>query len=124
MDSSLAQCAHTPLIVMSFLDPVLEHPHYSPDLASSVFPKMEEALKGTSIDTVETVKVKAAEIINMLSENDLKNLIERCRDRGGEYIEDDKVKVVKEKLKRVTSKISFFSSHTLYRQTFNNNQTV
>lgn len=44
------------------------------------------------------------ETMNMLTENDLKHCfelwkirMEKCRDSGGEYIEGDKVKVVKEK---------------------------
>lgn len=102
---------HTALVVKSFLAkhgiPVLEHPPYSPDLAPCdffMFPKVKEVLKGTRFETVEAVKQKATETMNMLTENDLKHCfeqwkirMEKCRDSGGEYFEGDKVKVVKEK---------------------------
>lgn len=102
--------AHTALVVKTFLAkhgiPVLDHPPYSPDLAPCdffMFPKVKEVLKGTRFETVEAVKQKATETMNMLTENDFKHCfeqwkirMEKCRDSGGEYIEGDKVKVVKE----------------------------
>lgn len=85
---------------------MLEHPLYSPDLAPCdffLFPKVKSALKGTRFETVEAVKAKAAEIMNGLSENDFQHCFEqwkirmgRCRDREEEYIEGDKIAVVKD----------------------------
>jgi hypothetical protein len=47
------------------------------------------------------VKAKALELMNKLSEDDLqhcfqqwKMFMERCRDRGGEYLEGDKISIV------------------------------
>jgi len=78
---------------------VLDHPPYSPDLAPCdfyLFPKVKSALKGTKFQTVQDVKEKAARVMKELTEEDLqhcfrqlKNRMERCRDRGGVYIEGD-----------------------------------
>ena len=94
---------HNALSVKAFLTKhkitVLEHPPYSPNLASSdfcLFPKIKPALKGTRFEPVDAVKAKATEVMNELSEDDRQHCfqqwkihIERCRDRGGEYIEGD-----------------------------------
>ena len=47
------------------------------------------------------MKVKATELMNKLSEDDLQHCfqqwkirMERCRDRGGEYIEGDNISIV------------------------------
>ena len=62
---------------------------------------MNSALKGTRFESVDAVKAKAAELMNKLSEDDLqlyfqqwKIRMERCRDRGGEYIEGDNISIV------------------------------
>ena len=59
---------------------------------------MKSALKGTRFESVDTVKAKATEPMNTPSEDDLhhcfqqwKIRVERCRDRGGEYIEGDNI---------------------------------
>lgn len=55
---------------------VLEHPPYSLDLALCdffIFLKVEESLKGTTFDIVESVKEKATETISMLSESNCFN---------------------------------------------------
>ena len=48
------------------------------------------------------MKAKATELMNKLSEDDLQHCfqqrkirMERCRDRGGEYIKDDNISIVK-----------------------------
>lgn len=95
--------AHSAFSVKAFLAkhsiPVLNHPPYSPDLAPCdfyLFPKVKSALKGTRFETVEAVKEKAASVMNELTEEDFqhcfgkwKTRMERCRDRGGVYIEGD-----------------------------------
>jgi hypothetical protein len=65
-----------------------------------LFPKVKSALKGTRFETVEAVKEKAMEVMYGLTENDLQHCyeqwkihMERCRDRGGEYIEGDNMKL-------------------------------
>ena len=97
--------AHNALSVKTFLAkhkiPVMEHPPYSPDLAPCdffLFPKVKSALKGTRFESVEAVKAKATELLNSISEDELqhcfhewKNRMERCRDRGGEYIEGENI---------------------------------
>lgn len=102
-DNAPAQSA---LSVKTFLAkrniPILDHPPYSPDLAPSdffLFPKVKSALKGTRFETFKAVKEKATEVMNGLPENDLQHCyeqwkirMERCRDRGGEYIEGDNMK--------------------------------
>lgn len=95
--------AHTALSVKTFLAkhsiPVLDHPPYSPDLAPCdfyLFPKVKSALKGTRFQSVEAVKEKAAQVLKELTEEDFRHCfaqwkirMERCRDRGGVYIEGD-----------------------------------
>ena len=83
---------------------MLEHPPYSPDLAPCdffLFPKVKSALKGTRFTTVESVKTKATEVMNMVSENDFQHCfqqwkirMERCIDSAGEYFEGDNVHIV------------------------------
>jgi len=99
--------AHNALSVKTFLTQhkitVLEHPPCSPDLAPCdfLFPKITCALKGTRFESVDAVKAKAMELMNKLSGDDLQHCfqqwkirIERCRERGGEYIEGDKVSIM------------------------------
>ena len=66
-----------------------------------LFPKIMSALKGTRLESVDAVKAKAMELMNKPSEDDLQHCfhqgkirMERCRDRGGEYIEGDNISVV------------------------------
>lgn len=95
--------AHSALSVKRFLAkfsiPVLDHPPYSPDLAPCdfyLFPKVKSALKGTRFESVEAVKEKAARVLKELTEKDFQHCfeqwkvrMERCRDKGGVYIEGD-----------------------------------
>ncbi|GFV65607.1 putative mariner transposase [Trichonephila clavipes] len=95
--------AHSTLSVKRFLAkhsiPVLDHPPYSPDLASCdfyLFPKVKSALKGTRFESVEAVKEKAASVLKELTKDDFQHCfqqwkirMERCRDREGVYIEGD-----------------------------------
>jgi hypothetical protein len=65
-----------------------------------LFPKMKSALKGTRFESVDAVKAKATELTNKLKEDlqhcfqQWKIRMERCRDRGGEYIEGDNNSIV------------------------------
>jgi hypothetical protein len=58
------------------------------------------ALKGTRYKSVDAVKTKVTELKNKLSDDLLqcfqqwKIHMERCRDRGGEYIEGDNISIV------------------------------
>jgi len=80
---------------------MLEHP---PDLAPCdflLFPKIKSVLKGTRFKSVDAVMAKATEFTNKLSDDDLQHCfqqwkihMERCRDRGGEYIEGDNIFIV------------------------------
>ena len=95
--------AHSALSVKRFLAkyniPVLEHPVYSPDLAPCdfyLFPKVKSVLIGTTFESVEDVKKKAARLLKDLTEQDFQHCfqqwkirMERCRDRDGVYIEGD-----------------------------------
>ena len=77
---------------------------YSPDLAPcdfSLFPKIKSALKGTRFESVDAVKAKATQLLNSLTQDDLQHCfqqrkirMERCRDRGGDYIEGDNISIV------------------------------
>ena len=63
---------------------VLKHSPYSPDLAPcdfSLFPKIKSVLKGTHFMSVENVKAKTAEILNSLTEHDLRNCFEHWQHR-------------------------------------------
>jgi transposase len=75
--------AHNAFSVKQFLAnksiTVLKHPPYSPDLAPCdffLFPKIKSVLKGTHCVSVENVKAKTAEILNSLTEHDLRNCFE------------------------------------------------
>ena len=66
-----------------------------------LFQKIKSALKGTRFEPVDAMKAKATELMNKLSEDDLQHCfqqwkirMERCRDRGGEYIEGDDISIV------------------------------
>jgi len=82
----------------------MEHPLYSPDLAPwdfFLFPKIKSVLKGTRFESVEAVKAKATQLLNSITQDDLqhcfqqwKTRMERCRDRGGDYIEGDNILIV------------------------------
>lgn len=74
-----------------------------------LFPKIKSALKGTRFETVEAVKDKAAQTMNMLSENDFQHCFDQwkirmvensCKDHGGKYIEGYNVQKCKKKLLR------------------------
>ena len=63
---------------------VLEHPPYSPDLAPCnfyLFSKIKSVLKGTHFVSVENVEAKTAEILNSLTEHDLRNCFEHWQHR-------------------------------------------
>ena len=78
---------------------VLEHPPYSPDLAPCnfyLFPKIKSVLKGTHFVSVESVKAKMAEVLNSLTEHELRNCFEQwqhrlqlCVNSEGNYFEGD-----------------------------------
>jgi hypothetical protein len=84
--------------------PVMEHPPYSPDLAPCdffLFPKIKSALKGIRFESVDAVKAKAMQLLNSITQDDLQHCfqqwkirMERCRDRGGDYIEGDNISIV------------------------------
>jgi len=66
-----------------------------------LFPKIKSALKGTKFESIDAMKAKAMVLMNKLSEDDLQHCfqqwkirLERCRDRGGEYIEGDNISIV------------------------------
>ena len=77
-----------------------EHPLYSPDLAPCdfcLFPKSKSALKGTHFVSAENVKAKTAEILNGLTERDLRTFFEHrqhrmklCVSAEGNYFEGDR----------------------------------
>jgi transposase len=100
--------AHNALSVKRYLAknniPVMEHPPYSPDLAPCdffLFPKIKSALKGTRFESVDAVKAKATQLLKSITQDDLQHCfeqwkirMERCRDRGGDYIEGDNISTV------------------------------
>ena len=66
-----------------------------------LFPEVKSALKGTRFESLVAVQAKAVEIMNKLSEDDLQHCfqqwkicMQRCRDRGGEYIESDNISII------------------------------
>ena len=77
---------------------------YSTDLAPCdfiFFPKIKSALKGSRYVSVDTVKAKATQLLNSLTQDDLQHCfqkwkirMERCRDRGGDNIEGDRILIV------------------------------
>jgi histone-lysine N-methyltransferase SETMAR len=76
---------------------VVEHPHYSPDLASSdffLFPWIKNALKGEHFDETDEIKSNTAIALNEISENDFqacfqswKTRMQRCVLAEGDYFE-------------------------------------
>ena len=82
----------------------MEHPPYSLDLAPCnffLFRKIKSALKGTRFKSVDAVKAKATQLLNSITQDDLQHCfqqwkirMERCRDRGGDYIEGDNISIV------------------------------
>ncbi|GFV29004.1 hypothetical protein TNCV_2275371 [Trichonephila clavipes] len=78
---------------------VLEHLPYSQDLTLYDFYhflKLENALKGTYFQSVDEVKAKTADLLKMVTHNELRHCSDRrkthaqqCIDRRGEYVEKD-----------------------------------
>lgn len=78
-----------------------DHLLYQPDVAHCdfyLFIKVKLELKGTGFESVESVKAKAADTLNNLTEEDFQQCfakwkiqIEGCMDCEGEYIVCDKV---------------------------------
>jgi hypothetical protein len=81
--------------------PVMEHPPYSPHLASCdffLFPKIKSALKETRFESVDAVKAKATQLLKSITRDDLQHCFQqwkirmkRCRNRGMDYIEGDNI---------------------------------
>ena len=79
---------------------MFEHPPYSPDLVPydfCFFPTIKSVLKGTHFVSVEHVKAKMAEILNSLTEHDLRSCFEhwqhrmqQCVNSEGNYFEGDR----------------------------------
>ncbi|GFG40328.1 hypothetical protein Cfor_03553 [Coptotermes formosanus] len=74
---------------------------YYKEVLTNVREQIKSALKGTRLESIDAVKAKATELMNKLSEDDLQHCfekckmrMERCRDRGGEYIEGDNISIV------------------------------
>ena len=99
--------AHNALSVKRYLAkniPVMEHPPYSPDLATRdffLFPKIKSVLKGTRFESVDAVKAKARQILNSITQDGLQHCFQQwkihmewCTDRGGDYIEGDNISIV------------------------------
>jgi len=94
--------AHTALTVRDFLAAkqitVLEHPAYSPDLASSdffLFPKIKEIMKGRHFDDIDDIRSNTT-ALKAISQNQFQNCFEgwtrhwhRCIASQGEYFEGD-----------------------------------
>ena len=94
---------HTALSVRKFLATkqitVLEHPPYSPDLASShffLFPKIKEILKGRHFDDNDDIRNNTTAALNAIPQNQFQNCFEgrtrrwhRCIASQGEYFEGD-----------------------------------
>jgi len=66
-----------------------------------LFPKIKSVLKGTRFVSVDAVKAKATQLLNSLTQEDLQHGFQqwkirmgRYRDRGGYYIEGDKILIV------------------------------
>ena len=109
MDSSSQQCASTQRAIC---EEVFGEKQHSSDGTSTVisgpstvqlflFPKIMSALKGTRFESVDAVKAKATQLLNSLTQDDLQHCfqqwkfrMERCRDRGGDYIEGDNISIV------------------------------
>ena len=65
-----------------------------------LFQKIKYALKGTRFESVDAVKAKATQLLNSTTQDDLQHCfqqwkirMERCRDRGGYYIEGDNISI-------------------------------
>jgi len=96
--------AHNALSVKQFLVnkniTVFEHPPSSPYFAPCdfyLFPKIKSVLKGTHFVSVEDVKAKMADILNSLTEHDLRNCFEHwqhrlqlCINSEGNYFAGDR----------------------------------
>jgi len=75
--------AHTALSVREFLATkqitVLEHPAYSPDLASSeffLFPKIKEILKGGHFDDTDDIRSNTTAALKAIPRNQFQNCFE------------------------------------------------
>ena len=90
------------IIVCQEVSSQVQHPSVRPSalFAGScdfyLFPKVKSTLKETRFESVEAVKEKAARVLKELTEEDFQHCfkqwkirMERCRDRGGVYIEGD-----------------------------------
>jgi len=95
--------AHTALSVREFLATkqitVLEHPTYSPELASRdffLFPKVKEILKGRHFDDIDDIRSNTMTALKAIPQNHFQNYFEgwtrRCHRRiasQGEYFVGD-----------------------------------
>jgi len=78
---------------------VLEHPVYSPDLASSdffLFLKIKEILKGRHFDDTDNIRINTTAALKAIPQNQFQNCFEgwtrrchRCITSQGEYFEGD-----------------------------------
>ena len=109
MDSSSRQRASTQRAICEEVFGVKKH--YS-DGTSTVlsgpstvrlflFRKIKSAIKGTRFESVDAVKTKVTQLLNSLTQDDLQHCfqqwkfrMERCRDRGRDYIEGDNISIV------------------------------
>ena len=69
-----------------------KHPPYSPDLAPCdfyLFPEIKSVLKGAHFVSVENVKAKTAEILNSLTEQDLRNCFEHWQHSMQLYVNSE-----------------------------------
>jgi len=102
MGSPPRQCAGSFCIVCQEVSSQVQHLSVRPSAlfagscAFYLFPKVKSALKGTRFESVKAVKKKTARVLKKLIEEDFQHCIEqwkicmeRCRDRGGVYIEGD-----------------------------------
>ena len=94
---------HTALSVRQFLATkqitLLEHPAYSPHLATSdffLFPKIKEILKGRHFDDIDDIRSNTTAALKVISQNQIQNCFEgwtrrwhRCIASQGEYFEGD-----------------------------------
>ena len=108
-NSSSRQCASTQRAIC---EEVFGEKQHSSDGTSTVlsgpstcdfflFQKIKSALKGTRFESVDAVKAKATLLLNSITQDDLQHCfqqwkicMERCRDRGGDYIEGDNISIV------------------------------
>ena len=75
--------AHTALSIRQFLEErniaTLEHPPYSPDLASCdffLFPKIKSVLKGTHFSDIDSIKMAATTELKKIPENTFQECFE------------------------------------------------